>query len=151
MGSTKGGPLPPVFFLGSLLLQWALHSFGPVVHVLADPWTAFGALPIVVGLTVMVFANRQFKAAHTAISPFDEPSTLVTAGPFSMSRNPMYLCMVLILFGAALAWGTLTPFLIPPLLVFVLTTRFIAMEEVAMREAFGAEYDDYRKRVRRWL
>ena len=63
----------------------------------------------------------------------------------------MYLCMVLILLGAAIAWGTMSPFLILPLFVLVLSRRFISVEEAAMSEAFGAEYEEYKKRVRRWI
>ena len=151
MSSTSRGPLPPVFFLGGLLLQWGLHSLLPVVRVLSAEWAILGVPPIALGLVVMVAANWQFKTAQTGIHPFGEPSALVATGPFAVSRNPMYVCMVLILLGAAIAWGTLSPFVILPPFVLVLSKRFIPVEEAAMSEAFGAEYEQYKTRVRRWI
>lgn len=151
MSSRSTGPLPPVFFLAGLLLQWGLHSLLPVVRVLSREWAIFGVPLIGIGLVVMVVAGRQFRTAQTGINPFEKPSALVATGPFSASRNPMYLCMVLILLGAAIAWGTMSPFLILPPFVLVLSRRFISVEEAAMSEAFGAEYEEYKKRVRRWI
>lgn len=63
----------------------------------------------------------------------------------------MYLSMILILIGAALAWGTLTPFLVPPALAWFLSRKFIVMEEAKLSELFGASYEQYKGRVRRWL
>ena len=147
----KRGPLPPVLFLAALLIQWGLHAFVPIVRLFPGGWAALGILPIVAGVGVMVVGNRQFTKAKTAISPFDRPSALVTGGVFGLSRNPMYLAMLVILIGGAVAWGTLTPFLVPPVLAGVLSRRFIAMEEAAMSRAFGDDYDQYKRRVRRWL
>ncbi len=151
MNTERRGPLPPVFFLGALLLEWAAHAFLPISVVLPGAWGRFGAIPIVAGVVVMVVSNRQFQAASTVINPFDTPSSLVITGPFRFSRNPMYLAMLLILIGAALAWGTVTPFLVPPIMAWILATRFIPVEEAALSKVFGADYDEYKRRVRRWL
>jgi protein-S-isoprenylcysteine O-methyltransferase Ste14 len=132
-------------------VQGAAHLFFPVLPLIQDLWRALGILPIGVGVAVMLLADRQFKEAETTVQPFDPPSTLVTGGTFRFSRNPMYLGMVLVLAGMALALGTLTPFLVPPVLAWVFTRRFIIPEEAAMERAFGREYEDYRRRVRRWL
>ena len=151
MNGVKRGPLPPVFFLGGLLLQWGLHTFVPVIRIIHGAWAVSGAIPIVVGVTVMVLGDRQFKKVSTAINPFDRPSALVTSGVFRRSRNPMYLAMIVILIGGALAWGTLSTFVVPPALAWLLSRKFIVMEEAALSETFGADYDDYKRRVRRWL
>ena len=151
MSGAKRGPIPPVFFLAALLLQWGLHAFLSVVRLVPETWSALGLAPIMVGVGLVVVAGRQFKKARTAINPFDRPSALVTSGVFRLSRNPMYLSMILILIGAALAWGTLTPFLVPPALAWLLSRKFIVMEEAKLSELFGASYEQYKGRVRRWL
>lgn len=151
MSGAKRGPLPPVFFLFALLLQWGLHVFLSVVRLVPEAWSAVGFVPIAVGVGVMVVANRQFTKAKTAINPFDRPSAMVTSGVFRVSRNPMYLAMIVILMGGALAWGTLTPFLVPPVLAWLLSRKFIVMEEARLSETFGASYERYKGRVRRWL
>ncbi len=99
----------------------------------------------------MILAVRRFRAANTPIKPFDTPSSIVITGPFRFSRNPMYLAMLLVLFGGAVAWGTLSPFFFPPLLAWLLTIGFIRVEEASMGRSFGSEYEDYKGRVRRWL
>lgn len=151
MNVERRGPLPPVFFLGALLIQWAVHTFLPISLVLPGAWGWVGLIPIVAGVVVMVVSNRQFHAAATVINPFDTPSALVISGPFRFSRNPMYLAMLLILIGGALAWGSVTPFLVPPIMAWLLATRFVPVEEAALSRVFGADYDEYRARVRRWL
>ena len=151
MSETKRGPVPPVFFLLALLLQWGLHLFLPVARLLPEAWSTLGFVTITAGVGVMMVAARQFTKAKTAINPFGRPSALVTGGVFRASRNPMYLAMIVILVGGALAWGTLSPFLVPPAMVWLLSRKFIAMEEAKMIEAFGVEYERYKGQVRRWL
>ena len=151
MSGVKRGPLPPVFFLGGLLLQWGLHAFLPLVRLVPEAWAVSGAIPIVVGIAVVALGDRQLKKVRTAINPFDQPSVLVTGGVFRVSRNPMYLAMILILIGGALAWGTLSTFVVPPALAWLLSRKFIAIEEAALSQTFGVDYDQYKCRVRRWL
>jgi len=103
------------------------------------------------GLGVVVAAALQFKQAETAIKPFERASALVTGGVFRVSRNPMYLAMVVMQTGAAFGLGTLLTFFVPPALAWLLTRKFIEKEEAALSETFGAEYDRYKSRVRRWL
>ena len=87
----------------------------------------------------------------TAIHPLARSSFLVRSGPFRFSRNPIYLGMVLILTGAALALGSATPWLIIPVFIWVIARQVIAGEERKLTAEFGAEYLEYCTRVRRWL
>ena len=151
MTGVKSGPLPPVFFLGRLLLQWGLHLSLPIARVVPEAWAPFGIIPIAVGLGTIVAAALQFKKAETAIKPFDRPSALVTGGVFRVSRNPMYLAMIVIQIGTAFGLGTLLAFFVPPALAWLLSRRFIEREEAVLSRAFGADYDRFKSRVRRWL
>lgn len=151
MSEAKRGPLPPVFLLGALLLEWGLHVYLPITRLVPEAWSALGVIPIALGVGVIIVAARQFRKAMTVIHPFDQPLALVTGGVFGLSRNPMYSAMIAILIGGAFAWGTLTPFLLPPAMVWVLSRKFIPMEESNLSEVFGEDYDRYKRRVRRWL
>jgi protein-S-isoprenylcysteine O-methyltransferase Ste14 len=151
MSESRRGPLPPAFFLGALLLQVALHFPLPLTSVLTAPWNWGGSVPVLVGVGVMVLADAQFKKAQTAISPFDRPSALVCEGAFRISRNPMYAGMVLTLLGAGIMWGTVTPLLVPWLFGWFISSRFICLEEGILTDVFGNEYEEYRRRVRRWF
>ena len=63
----------------------------------------------------------------------------------------MYLGMVLILFGTAMLLGTLSPFLACAGLALLIQFRFISVEERMLAETFGQQWEDYRKRARRWI
>ena len=151
MSGVKRGPVPPLFLLLGLLLQWGLHVFLPIARLVPEAWTVWGTVPIAVGVGVVVHVASQFSKVNTAINPFDEPSVLVTSGVFQVSRNPIYLAMVVTLIGAAIAWGTLSTFVVPPALVWLLSSKFIAREEAALNQSFGLEYERYQGQVRRWL
>jgi len=63
----------------------------------------------------------------------------------------MYVCLTAALVGVFVLFGTLTPVLVVPAFVWVIRSRFIAVEERMMEDAFGDTYRSYKDRVRRWL
>ena len=142
------GPLPPVILLACILLQIGLHIYAPVATVLAPPWTWAGAALIVIGVSVIVSPALSFRRSETTVK---ESSSLVVSGMYRITRNPMYLGMVTILLGIAVLTGSLTPFMVPVIFVPLLNRRVIRHEEAMLEEAFGDEYRDYRRRVRRWM
>ena len=92
-----------------------------------------------------------FKQVQTTVKPHEAPSVLVRDGPFKVSRNPMYLGMLLALLGEAVVLGSLTPFLAPIAFFLAVDTVYVGIEEKLMLEAFGEEYSAYKKKVRRWV
>jgi len=144
-------PLPPILFLAALLLELALHFLLPVARLVPPPWNLLGLIPVLGGLAITVIADQQFKRARTPVNPFASPSSLVTRGVFSFTRNPMYLGMVAALVGVAVVLGTLTPLGVPFLYAWIIWQQFIRMEEVTLLHRFGQPYSTYAERVRRWL
>lgn len=142
--------LPPVYFLTGLIIMVALHYLLPGMIWLGS-WTRWGLVLILVGSTFTLRAHNQFTRQGTTVKPFQISSALVTDGLFRYSRNPMYLGLVLVLIGAATFLGSLTPFLVPPVVVGLITSRFITIEEKMLGEKFGQAFVDYRARVRRWI
>lgn len=128
-----------------------LHVLLPGPAWLRFPWTTIGIPLIGAGATLAVVGSRLFERRGTTIKPFEESSVLVVEGPFSYSRNPMYLGMVAILLGTGFLLGTLVPLFVIPAFVVLIRTRFIHAEERALERTFGQEYLDYRRRVARWL
>jgi protein-S-isoprenylcysteine O-methyltransferase Ste14 len=143
--------LPPAYFLGSLLLMAALGFALPIASLLSWPWRATGILPIAAGALLNLAADRAFKDLGTTVKPFERSSALATSGVFRLSRNPMYLGMALILIGAAMLLGLLTPFLVAAGFIVVIETRFIPVEERMLAERFGDAWAAYRQRTRRWI
>ena len=126
-----------VHFLASLQLHTALPIAGLVIGS--------------AGFLVMIRAWWLFKVADTAICPTAASSSLVTDDVFSVSRNPMYLGMILMLAAIAVAVGS-APFYVA-LAAFGATIdrAFCPFEEQKLRVEFGDTYEAYASKVRRWL
>lgn len=106
-----------------------------------------------VGLAIDAVSIAAFFKAKTTVNPLapSRAEKLVVRGLYKVSRNPMYLGMLLVLAGAFiyLAEGLNAAFLV--FFVFVITEMQIKPEERALEENFGDAYRDYKKRVRRWI
>jgi protein-S-isoprenylcysteine O-methyltransferase Ste14 len=102
-------------------------------------------------VALILWAAGLFKRAGTGIVPFSESTALVTGGPYRLTRNPMYVGMAAVLFGAAAVMGSLTPFIGSIAFVAIITARFILPEEAHLERAFGPSYLELKRRVRRWL
>jgi protein-S-isoprenylcysteine O-methyltransferase Ste14 len=70
---------------------------------------------------------------------------------YRVSRNPMYLGMVVVLLGIAVLFGNISPFISIPIFVWLIQKNFIRLEEAALEKTFGDEYREFKNVVRRWL
>jgi protein-S-isoprenylcysteine O-methyltransferase Ste14 len=140
-----------VYFLLALVLAFGLHRWLPLARVIAPPWHWLGLAFLVPAFALAVPGARALVRRGTTLHPFGEPTALVTDGPYRYSRNPLYLGLALVLLGAAIFLGSLTPFLVVPAFMVAVAAAFIRREEAALRAAFGDQYREYCRRVRRWL
>ena len=145
----KNSLLPPSYLFIYLILAVFLHLIFPVKNIITACF--FGLVLIVLGLTINLWANNLSKKKKTIVKPDKIPTYLITKGPFSFSRHPMYLGFVLILLGVSLILGSLTSFIAPVLMFITLERKFIPFEEKQMKKCFGKKYLEYQKKVRRWL
>ena len=144
-------PLPPTYFFGGIVLAAAIHFLFPLQQLLVFPWRLAGLLPLVIGIVLNLMADQALKTHNTTVKPLDISSTLITRGVFTISRNPMYLGMTLILLGIALLLGSATPLVVVIVLPVLFDLVFITPEEKMLEDAFGEEFRQYRKQVRRWI
>jgi protein-S-isoprenylcysteine O-methyltransferase Ste14 len=107
---------------------------------------------IIAGIASAVSAALLFRSVGTDLNPTSATNAkLVVSGPFRFTRNPMYLGLVLFTLGIAF-WVGAWPMLLVPVAIFATVNwSHIPFEEAKMRRQFGAAYDDYVARVRRWL
>jgi protein-S-isoprenylcysteine O-methyltransferase Ste14 len=145
-------PVPWVFVL-SYLVGVALEHLLPLRIVAKAPphIGLIGAVLFGIGALVAGWAWFLFHKADTTRIPGQRSTTLVTWGPYTGTRNPMYVGMTLAYLGEAAILRQLWPVLILPLTLSYLNWTVVPVEETRLREAFGAAYDDYRAKVRRWI
>jgi len=142
--------LPPTYLLGAIAAAITLHFAAPVHTLLDLPWRWAGVVPLLAGIMLNLLADRHFKKHDTTVKPFAPSDALVTDGVFRLTRNPMYLGMVLILLGIALLLGSTSPLLAVVVLAVLLDRVFITEEERMLEEVFGDAFRSYKARVRRW-
>ena len=108
---------------------------------------------ISLGFIVTFSSARNFKKKDTTVNPMkpNETTKLVTDGFFKITRNPMYLGMLLFLLGLSIYNGLIVGLIFLPLFVGYITYFQIIPEENAMLEIFGEEFTLYMKKVRRWI
>ena len=143
--------LPPVFFLIAVVLMVGLNMLAPGAEWIPAPWNYLGALLIMTGGLLGGISANLFTKYGTTIKPFEESSYLMVEGPYRFTRNPIYVGGVVILLGIAVLLSSVTPFLVIPVFVWLIRTRFIAVEERMLEERFGEEYLKYKAWVRRWI
>ena len=94
-----------------------------------------------------------FRRAKTTVNPLkpDAASALVVRGVYRWTRNPMYLAMLLLLIAWVCIVSNWAALAMLPLFVAYLNRFQIGPEERALQARFGAEFESYRRQVRRWL
>ena len=105
------------------------------------------------GCALVIYSMYTLHRAHTTIDPIfpDKATSLITTGPFSVSRNPIYLALLLILLAWITRLGNVVAVLLSVTFVWHLTRFQIKAEEEALEEKFGTAYQEYKLKVRRWI
>jgi protein-S-isoprenylcysteine O-methyltransferase Ste14 len=140
---------PPTWLLLFVALLWLQARFLLLVAPL--PATRhLGALFIAAGLVIILLAALQFRSHATTIMPREAPRAMIDTGLYAYSRNPIYVADALILAGVALRWD-LAGLVLVPVFMWIITQRFILGEEAGLHAKFGAAFEAYAARVKRWL
>lgn len=107
----------------------------------------------ITGAATVIAGVVSFRLAKTTVSPLQpqRASSLVVVGIYRFTRNPMYLGMLALMLSWAAYLENAGALLLVPGFIFFLSRFQIEPEERALRAIFGAEFDDYQRRVRRWL
>jgi protein-S-isoprenylcysteine O-methyltransferase Ste14 len=147
-------PWPPIIY-GCAILAGA---FSPVV--LPVPWvaspfadflTGIGAMMIAAALFIDFKAMTLMRAKKTTIMPNKGALHLVTSGPFSFSRNPIYLANTMLTIGAGLCFGIFWFLPLAFAAAFLTQKLAIEREEKHLASMFGKPWRDYAHKVGRWF
>ena len=143
---------PPLTFAAAFGVGALLQRLVPLSAAAGgdgERWA--GAAILAAGLCFGVSLSLRFLMRRTTLNPFADPADMVVTGPYRLSRNPMYLTLIVAYLGGTLMLGSLWPLVTLAVPVAILTRVVIPFEEARMLAVFGGRYRDYQARVRRWL
>jgi protein-S-isoprenylcysteine O-methyltransferase Ste14 len=129
-----------------------------VTVVVGDPFTLSPDGARLVGFILLIlfgiwngWALIVMSAHRTALLPGGATRVVLDRGPFRFSRNPLYVGLIVLYVALALLWPSAWALIFVPVGIGLLYWGAIVPEERYLSTKFGAEYEDYRRRVRRWL
>ena len=112
-------------------------------------WIGQGVL--LVAMLGIAWSVWTFRRHRTAVEPWKATTVIIDQGLYAHSRNPIYLCFALAQIGVAL-WANQLAILLMVVPAVVGTDRvIIRREEAYLTKKFGAPYEAYCAKVRRWL
>jgi len=146
-------PVPWVFvltYLIGILLQLILPFNPPSPEVLSY-MKIIGYVLFAIGVVFASWSLIIFHKARTTTTPGEKSKKLVTWGPYRLTRNPMYVSLILAYLGEAGFLAQFWPVLVLPLMLVYVNWTVIPLEENILKKDFKEEYEDYCSHVRRWL
>lgn len=142
---------PPLIFLSGLILGGIVSRFYPFPIFSRGDAIILGSCLIAAGLAIIVLIWRQMNSAKTHIEPWKPTTKILDSAFYGYSRNPTYVAMAVIYFGASVLFNSIwfLPFL--PFVLLIIYFGVILREEKYLESKFGEDYLSYKKRVRRWI
>lgn len=145
---------PPLLYAAPFALGLLLQRVAPVPLAVdgARPVTrTVGGAIVAAGVALAAWAVVAFRRARTSTIPIRPARVVVAAGPYRLTRNPMYVGLALAYLGLTLIANAAWPLVLFPAAVVAIQVVVIAREERYLEAKFGDTYRQYRARVRRWV
>jgi len=146
-------PVPWVYlipYLVGIAIQFAF-PISISSSILLAATRIIGALLLAVGVILAAWAQWIFRKERTTTDPTQVSSKLITWGPYGFSRNPMYLGLFLGFIGVDLLLTFVWSLILMLFVVYYVNWIVIPIEEVQLRKTFGGAYEQYCRKVRRWI
>ena len=141
--------IPPYLVAGAMLAMFVLDRYLPIYQWQDTRLFAYGLM--LQAFLCILYCAYLFHKHNTEIKPLEESSFLILSWPYTISRNPIYLCMVIFLSGWCLWLQSVSGVLVIVLFALWINYRFILQEEAMLEKTFGDDYTSYKQQVRRWL
>jgi protein-S-isoprenylcysteine O-methyltransferase Ste14 len=140
----------PGFFAG--YVPWRYFGLSRARVDWSSPAQVLGLFCIGVGAALLATCIFEFaRSGRGTLSPVDPPRHLVVRGLYRYVRNPMYLSVTTIVLGEVLVARSQALAIYLAIYFLCVNLFVIGYEEPTLRERFGASYDEYRRRVGRWI
>lgn len=142
---------PPFVYLTTIALGVVLHLIWPVRLVPRAVSWPLGATLVLIAVALFLWAARTFRSAGTPVPGNRPTTTIVRAGPYRYTRNPIYLSFSLLQLGIAFWVNSLWLLVTLTLAVALMSLVVIPREEHYLENRFASDYLPYKASVRRWL
>ena len=142
--------LLPGLFAG--FVPWRYLGLNRVSLDWSNPVHLLGVMVIGLGAALLAACIIEFaRSGRGTLSPVDPPRHLVVRGLYRYVRNPMYLSVTLIVFGEVILTRSRALAIYWAIWFLVVNLFVLGYEEPTLREQFGGSYDEYTRRVSRWI
>lgn len=132
----------------AFLVPWLL----PDQRVGDQSFDLLGLIPLTLGATLLLWCVGTFYfEGHGTLAPWDPPRSLVVTGAYRLSRNPMYVAVVLVLWGWALGFRSLSLAIYALAVMVAFHLRVVLGEEPWLARTHGARWVQYKGQVPRWF
>ncbi len=143
--------VPLITIIAGVLLDWIIpinsgFEVPPIARYLVGGGIIVGAVAL-----FGFWSVRTMRSTGQSENPYKPTTEIVERGPFRITRNPMYLQMVLVCLGFAILLSNIWVLILTPLCALALHFLVILPEEAYLESKFGADYLEYKRRVRRWI
>lgn len=142
---------PPVLLIIAIAFSYFVSILFPMMQFTNVSLGLGGIALITLGVSLFLWARYILQKHKTTLRPRGKPSKLVTRGPYSFSRNPIYLGFLLISIGVTLLFANVLAFVGPIIFFVFISTFVIPFEEDMLSRVFGKSYQTYRQTIRRWI
>ncbi|HLD25029.1 MAG TPA: isoprenylcysteine carboxylmethyltransferase family protein, partial [Patescibacteria group bacterium] len=142
---------PPLLLLIAIAFSYGVSLLFPGLQFGGSSTNLLGFLLIGIGAWLFLWAKKSLTKHKTTLRPRGKPSSLISTGPYGISRNPIYLGFLLISIGTALLFANVLAFVGPIIFFIFISTFVIPLEEDMLTRVFGASYKSYRQSIRRWI
>lgn len=146
---------PPGIPLLTVIVGSALSQVAPIgSSIMPDGLLRYfiSSVLIVAPIYFLGFQSvRALRRTGQSENPYKTTTEIVETGPFRLTRNPMYLQMVVACFGLSVLLSSAWIALLTPVCAVLLHVLVIRHEETYLETKFGNDYLSYKERVRRWI
>ena len=144
---------PPLIYIAIFFAAVPVQRFLPLDRTFFDTTTSkiIGLIVFLVGLVFIFPALQRFFRTKNTLVTIRPANSLQTTGIYAVSRNPMYIGLLLFYIGLSFIVGNWWNLVLLPFLVLIIQEYVIKREEKYLGRRFGQSYSDYRAKVARWF
>jgi len=147
----SGAVHPTIFLVTWFVVGVVLHRILPLALPHAALLQPIKFLLFIPGIALFGWSAIELRRHRTTMEHRSPTTALVTRGPYRISRNPIYLALILILVAISLDTGSVWFLMLTPAFWALVQWLTVVREEAYLERKFGADYQRYSRAVRRWL